>query len=295
MRQALSAVLLATTLAFSSACGGIEAKAPLSYTADAKRSYDAAMEEFNAHNWLEAQQAMREVKRKYGYSRYARLAELRIADADYEQEKFAEAVREYKAFVHDHRSDQGEVAYARSRIAEAQYKQITDSILLPAQEERDQAATIDAYKELRSFLHDYPEAKESVHVCILLEDVTVKLVRHELYVARFYGAHDNFDATVGRVQFALRNYTSEPCPASPAKTAAALEGVKLAPETETETSHIEFGMAPDALLLLGESYLKMHRWRDARAAFVAVLQRFPQSALIVQARGYLDFMQIQGV
>src|SRR5476651_1065121 len=65
-------------------CEGEGPKTALSYTEDAKRAYDAAMEEYNAHNWVEAQSLLREVKRKYSYSKYARMAELRIADADYE-------------------------------------------------------------------------------------------------------------------------------------------------------------------------------------------------------------------
>src|SRR5438046_2105517 len=118
-------------------CAKQETVRGLSYTADAKRAYDQAMEEFDSHNWIEAQNMMREVKRKYSYSKYARLAELRVADADFNPEKYADAIRGYRQFVHDHRSDVEEVAYARSRIAEAQYKEISESFLLPASEERD--------------------------------------------------------------------------------------------------------------------------------------------------------------
>src|SRR5437868_11942201 len=101
-------------------CEKQEAKTVLSYTADAKRAYDEAFAEFKAHNWIEAQTLMREVKRKYSYSRYAKLAELRIADADFEQEKYADAIREYRQFIHDHRSETDDVAYARSKIAESE-------------------------------------------------------------------------------------------------------------------------------------------------------------------------------
>src|ERR1700722_11670367 len=72
-------------------CAGEGAKTALGYTEDAKRAYDAAMESYNAHDWIEAQTLLREVKRKYSYSKYARLAELRIADADFEQEKYSDA------------------------------------------------------------------------------------------------------------------------------------------------------------------------------------------------------------
>src|SRR3984957_18863672 len=197
------AVLLASAVC---ACGNEEPKTALGYTENAKRAYDAAMEEFKAHNWIEAQGLFREVKRKYSYSKYARQAELRIADADVEQEKLPDAIREYKEFVHAHRSETEDCIYARSKMAEATFAEIPESFLMPASEERDQAPVIDAYKELRSFLEEYPEAKPAPRMRELLGNVTARLVRHELYVARFYLKKDNYDAAVARIQYALRTY-----------------------------------------------------------------------------------------
>ena len=256
-------------------CEGTEPKTALGYTADAKRAYEAAMEEFTAHNWLEATAKMREIKRKYSYSKYARLAELRIADSDFMQEKFADAIREYRQFVHDHRSDAEEVSYARSKIAEAEFSQISDSIILAAGEERDQAVVYDAYKELRGYLHDYPDAKESKHMRELLTEVTARLVRHELYVARFYLQRDNYEAAVLRIQYALRNF------------APGLETSKAGEQTS--------GLEPEALLLLGETYLKMHKWPEARAQFEIILNHFQQSGLILPARNFLGWMKERGV
>jgi outer membrane protein assembly factor BamD len=218
---------------------------------------------------------MREVKRKYSYSKFAKLAELRVADIDFEQEKYADAIRAYRQFIHDHRSELEEVAYARSRIAEAGYQQIPDSFLLPAAEERDQATVMDAYKEMRGFIHDYPNAKESAHIRDLLADVTARLVRHELYVARFYLDKDNYDAAIARIQYALRNFAA---------------GVEAGGDV-TEGS----GLEPDALLLLGQTYLKMHKWPEARQAFISIIERYPRSGLTLQARNFLDYMQKRGV
>jgi outer membrane protein assembly factor BamD len=174
-------VLLATSSCLASiGCDKPEARTALSYTADAKRAYDEGMKEFDSHNWIESQALFREVKRKYHYSKYAKLAELRIADADFAQEKYAEAIRGYRQFVHDHRSDPEEVAFARSRIAEAQYNQISESFLLPTADERDQAVILDAFKELKGYVHDYPNSKESAKIKELLADVTARLMRHEL-------------------------------------------------------------------------------------------------------------------
>lgn len=263
------------------ACDNTQPKTALGYTADAKRAYDQAMIEFDAHNWIEAQALMREVKRKYSYSKYARLAELRIADADYEQEKFAEAIREYRQFVHDHRSDPDEVSYARSKIAEAQYAQISESLLLPTADERDQAVIIDAYKELKSFVHDYPNAKESKKIRELLADVTARLMRHELYVARFYLNRDNFEAAVLRIQYAMRTFA---------------DGPQIKSATDPNAAEpIDSGLEAEALLLLGEVYLKMHKYGDARESFIVLKRDYPKSPLTFQAQNYLDYMKERGV
>src|SRR5262249_21657826 len=87
VRRSFACFVVAVSLAgAATGCENEEPKTALNYTADAKRAYEAAMVEFDDHNWLEAQNKMREIKRKYSYSKYARLAELRIADADYAQE-----------------------------------------------------------------------------------------------------------------------------------------------------------------------------------------------------------------
>jgi outer membrane protein assembly factor BamD len=259
-------------------CENEPPKTALGYTESAKRAYDAALVEFNAHNWIEAQAMMREVKRKYSYSRQARLAELRIADADYEQEKYSDAIREYKDFVHQHRSDEEDSAYARSRIAEATYKEIPESFLSPASEERDQASVIDSYKEMRAYLADYPTSKESGHMRELLGDVVARLIRHELYVARFYLNKENYDATIARIQYALHTYA----PGTPATG----ESAPLSAGAE---------LSGQALLLLGETYLRMHKWPDARDAFQAAVRANPRSATAVLARNYLDSMKERGV
>lgn len=268
-------VLLAAALPALCACEGEGPKTALGYTEDAKRAYDTALQEFNAHNWLEAQMMMREVKRKYSYSKYARMAELRIADADLAQEKYLDAIREYKDFVHAHRSDTEDVEYARSKIAEATVSEIPESFLLPASEERDQATVVDAYKELKSYLADYPDAKQATRMRELLAQVVARLVRHELYVARFYLKKDNYDAAVARIQYGLRNY------------GAAIEGSAA---VATGVSELE----AEALLLLGTTYLKMQKWSDARQTFQTILKDFPSSAFSVPARNYLEYLKRQG-
>jgi outer membrane protein assembly factor BamD len=269
--------LVFASLALAALCGceGPAPKTALGYTENAKRAYDAAMQEVDAHNWLDAERLMREVKRKYSYSKYARLAELRIADMDYDQEKFSEAIREYKDFIRAHRSDAEDIAYARSRIADATFAEIPDSYLMATAEERDQGAVVDAYKEIKSYLADYPDSKQSPHIRDLLLSVIARLVRHELYVARFYLAKDNYDAAVARVEYALHSYGA---------------GIESPGGAGADVS-----LEAEALLLLGQTYLKQHRWPEARQAFEAIVHGHGQSPIAVQARGYLDYLSQRGV
>ncbi len=264
-------VLAATASLALSACEVEPPKTALGYTENAKRAYEAALQTFNSRQWLEAQAAMREVRRKYSYSKYARLAELRIADADYEQEKFPEAIHEYKDFIKAHRSEEDDVAYARSRVAEATYAQIPESFLMPAAEERDQADVLDAYKELRGYVADFPDAKPTPHLRELVRQVTARLVRHELYVARFYLARENYDAAVARIEYALHTYGT--------------------PEDNEPPAG---GLLPDTFMLLGETYLKMHKWPDARQAFEAVVRSDTVGAYALRARHYLDYLTQRG-
>src|SRR5687767_7588086 len=155
-----AAGMLAPWAAVGCASGEGQAQSALDYTDNARRDYEAALEAYEDKNWELADELLNEVKRKYAYSRYARLAELRLADANFQQEKFAEAISGYKEFVHDHPNDP-EVPYARYRIAKGEYDSVSQSIMLPPLEERDLASVNDALNTLRSYLSDYPKSEHT--------------------------------------------------------------------------------------------------------------------------------------
>jgi outer membrane protein assembly factor BamD len=231
------------------------ASSPLHYSENAKKAYDEALVAFFDRDWELANQLLQDVKRKYGYSRYARLAELRLADIAFHQEKYAEAVGMYRGFVTDYPNDP-EVGYARYKIAKSEFVQSGASILLPPLEERDLSNVRDANTALRALIADYPDSKNGAELSYMLEVVTGLLVRHELYVARFYLNRDVFDAAVARCQYALTNFPDS-------------------------------GLDPEALVLLGETYLKMKQPAEARAKFQLVLDKYPESPFTVPARRFL--------
>jgi outer membrane protein assembly factor BamD len=250
----------ALCLAVLAGCAGEQkpAASPLHYTENAKRAYDAALVAYFDRDWELANQLFGDLKRKYGYSRYARLAELRLADVAYHQEKYAEAVGMYKSFVSDYPNDP-EVAYARYKIAKSEFVQSGASVMLPPLEERDLSNVRDAHIALRALVADFPNSAHSVELNYMLEVVTGLLARHELYVARFYLNRDGFEAAVARCLYSLQNYQDS-------------------------------GLEPEALVLLGETYLKMKELDKARSSFQLVLDKYPDSAFTVPAKRFLDRM-----
>ena len=232
----------------------------IDYSEKAKRDYDAAMDDFDEKNWEAARQKLNEVKRSYGYSRYARLAELRLADADYEQDKFAEATAGYKAFVHDYPNDP-EIPYARYRVTMTQYDAVSASILLPSLEERDLAYVNDAHASIRAFLNDYPNSEHAPQLAYMQSVVTGLLARHELYVARFYLKRDKYPAAIARIEYSLRSYPGS-------------------------------GLEPEGLVLLAEVYLKTEERLKAKGALELVLSRYPTSPFAVPAKHFLERLAV---
>jgi outer membrane protein assembly factor BamD len=97
----------------------------------------------------------------------------------------------------------------------------------------------------------------------MLSVVTGRLMRHELYVAQYYLKRGEFDAAVSRAQYALKNYNGS-------------------------------GLEAEALVLLGETYLKMHKAPEARAAFKEMLAKYPAAPFSNTAKNFLLEMDRQG-
>lgn len=235
--------------------GCAEPKPPISperYSENAKRAYQRAMQALEDKNWESVEPLFNAVRRDYSFSRYARLAELRLADANYEQEKLPEAISGYKAFIHDYPNDP-EVPYARYRIAKSEYDSVSESVLLPPLEERDLSTVIDARGTILAYLEDYPESEHAVDLRYMLEVVIGVLARHELYVARYYLGDDRFEAAALRVGSMLEKFPDS-------------------------------GLVPEALLLYAEIRLKQKDEPEARQLLHRLIDEHASSPFSVPAR-----------
>jgi outer membrane protein assembly factor BamD len=258
----VSAVFLVLSLGLAglaAGCGAAQSSATLTYGESARRDYDRALRAFNDHDCLTAEPLFNNIVREYSYSRYAALAELRAADCELQQTHYTEAIRRYRAFIRA-RPTHAEIDYANFQIAAAYFRQIPqDFFLSPPREERDQAPTRSALRILQRFLRDYPDSDQVAEATRMQSQILLLLARHELYVADFYLMRDRPRATIGRLERLLEDYEGS-------------------------------GLEPQALLLMGRTYLHMAERAHARRAFEELSEAYPDSGVAVQARAYLAMM-----
>jgi outer membrane protein assembly factor BamD len=252
-------VLAAVVVCVGCSSGG--GGSSVTYMDTARSNYDKGMAEIKDENWAEATKYFTYVKNKFPFSGYATLADLRLGDALYGQEKWLEAIDAYRQFIKFHPLH-AEVAngYTSYRICQSYVEQIpSDWFLVPPSHEKDQSATKDALRELTSFLRSFPQSPHLDKVKGLYTKCLRKLADHELYVARFYLERDKPGATILRLETLLKKY----------------------PDANVD---------PEVMLLLGQTYLKLEQRQKARETFAALIKKYPNDAHTAKARLYMQFM-----
>ena len=247
-----------------SCSGSDKATKPVSYADTARHNYEKGLRELKDDSFPESIKYFSFVKNKFPFSRYATLAELRIADAQFGQDKFLEAIDAYKLFVKFHPTHP-EVTngYASYRICAAYMEQIpSDWFLVPPSHEKDQGATRDAMRALTAFLKTFKRSKYLPKVKKLYRKCIRRLADHELYVAQFYLERDKPKATILRLEALLNKYP-------------------------------DAGVDPQVMLLLGQTYLKLEEHDKARKTFADLIKKHPDDAHSKKARLYLQYMSGQ--
>ena len=183
-----NSLLVVLALGTAVACGGKSGSAAVDYSVSAQKNYDKGMKELERQDWIAASKYFGFIKSRFPYSKYAVLAELRLADAEFGAEQYLEAIDSYRLFIKFHPTHEMVAnGYASFRIGEAYYKQLpTDFWLFPPSYEKDQSSTEDAANELKSFLDKYPDSPYRDKSKEILVKVGKKLADHEWYVARYY-------------------------------------------------------------------------------------------------------------
>ena len=191
------------------ACGGSAREGgSVEYSVSAQQNYERGMGLMDEGEWLDAVKYFTFVKARFPYSKFAVLADLRIADAAFGAESYLEAIDAYKLFIKFHPTHEMVAnGYSMFRIGEAYFKQLPgDFWLFPPSFEKDQSSTEDAANELKTFLDKYPDSPYRAKAKEILVKVGKRLADHEWYVARYYWDRNKPMGTVIRLRRLLERY-----------------------------------------------------------------------------------------
>lgn len=252
------ALLLVALCVAAPACGGKSGAGAVEYSVSAQKNYEKGLKQLDNKDWIAAAKYFGFIKSRFPYSKYAVLAELRLADAEFGAEQYLEAIDSYRLFTKFHPTHEMVAnGYVTFRIGEAYYKQLPgDFWMFPPSFEKDQSATEDAANELKTFLDKYPDSPYRDKAKEILVKVGKRLADHEWYVARYYWDRDRPMGTVIRLRRLLDRY----------------RGV---------------GYDEEALWLLGRAYVAVSMPDRARGAWTELVEKFPKGERAGDARSAL--------
>ena len=166
----------------------------------AKTNFDEGERAMVDARYTEAVKFFEHTKNKYPYSKFAVLAELRIADAHFAREKWLEAADSYRIFVRFHPRHES-VPYATYRVALAYAKEIEQDVwFFPTALEKDQSAARDAIKAFDEFLARFPKDENAAEASKLRSQARARLAETDLYAADFYLERKKYQGALWRYQ-----------------------------------------------------------------------------------------------
>jgi outer membrane protein assembly factor BamD len=262
----LLALVLAQLLAASLSAGGLagcSAQAKLtttkvSYSATARQNYKKGVKALKDKNFEDATKYFKFVKARYPFSKYATLAELRQADTLRDSEKFIAAIDAYKTYIKDHPTHPlVESGYAHFQIGMCYWKLTPgDFFIMPPSEEKDQTSTEAAMLAFKRFLKRYPDSPHKKKARQYYLKALQRLAAHELYVARFYLGRGKPKGAIFRLEYLIKKYP-------------------------------DAGVEPQVMFLLGKTYLRLKKHKQALAVFKSIIKKYPQNYNAKKAQRYV--------
>ena len=149
-------------------------------------------------NYQAAIDKFQEVIDNYPYSEYAVMAELRIADAYYDDKRYEEALSYYQDFPELHPNHE-RVPYTLLKAGMCHYARARAP-------NRDQRPTREALKYLDKLMSTYPYTPESEEAEELWRELRTRLGRSVMMVAEFYMDRAEFQSAADRFRDVLNEF-----------------------------------------------------------------------------------------
>ena len=148
--------------------------------------YDKAIEKFQ------------QLKDYYPFSKYAILAELKIADSHYKRQEYGEAIFAYENFEQLHPRNEA-IPYVIYQIGRCYYDQIDTP-------DRDQTSAQKALETFNRLIEQYPQDKYAVRAAEHIDKCQKSLAGHAYVVGVFYYRTKHYKAALHRFMSVISEY-----------------------------------------------------------------------------------------
>lgn len=202
--------------------------------------YNRGSDLLDQRRWAEAILAFQEVERQHPYSSWARRSILMTAYAQYQANRYDDAVESSQRFIALHPGNES-APYAYYLVSICYFEQILDV-------GRDQATTEAAMRALQEVVRRYPESDYARDARLKIDMTYDQLAGKEMEIGRFYLTHEQHLAAVNRFRNVIQN------------------------ENYQRTTH-----TPEALHRLVEAYLSLGLTQEAQRSAAILGHNFPGS------------------
>jgi outer membrane protein assembly factor BamD len=200
--------------------------------------YAAGVQELRNGRYQQAVEMFDTVEREHPYSTWAINAKLMSAYADYQRNRYTEAIGALDRFIQLHPAHR-DIAYAYYLRALSYYEQIADA-------QRDQRPTETAMAALQDVVNRFPETAYARDARLKMDLARDHLAGKEMNIGRYYQRQSLYTAAIGRFRRVIEEYQT--------------------------TNHV-----PEALHRLTESYLALGLVDEARRTASVLGHNFPGS------------------
>jgi outer membrane protein assembly factor BamD len=156
------------------------------------------MDAYQAGNYKESIEHFEKLKDFYPFSKYASLAELKIADCNYHLARYDEAVLAYEEFANLHPRNEA-IPYVIYQTGMCYYNQLSTI-------DRDQEPAARAVEIFTSLQKQFPADTHSKKAREHIKKCYKSMAAHDLYVGKYYLKTKHYQAALYRFNTVISKY-----------------------------------------------------------------------------------------
>lgn len=156
------------------------------------------MDAYENGSYKKALEKFQKLKDYYPFSKYAILAELKIADAHYRRDEYEDAIFAYENFEQLHPRNEA-IPYVIYQIGRSYYDQMDTP-------DRDQTSAQNALETFQRLIKQFPRDKYSIRAAEHIKTVQKSLAGHAYVVGVFYYKTKHYKAALHRFMSIISDY-----------------------------------------------------------------------------------------